>query len=391
MFNVLCVADIQSLLLGGGERWGVALAFLCAAALVVLAGTKLSKYGDALGERTGLGSGLVGLLFLAAVTSLPELVVSTTSTLSASMKASGLDPSSFPSREAYEAAFAALMTGGADLAVGNMVGSNLFNLMIFAIMDIVQGPGAFLHRLSRNHIMSAASSLVMLGILLFGLAICAKTNFIFPWLEVGPVTPLLLIAYIVVMTMQGKLEKKDDGMAGLEAEPESNAEESLLTMSAAKFYGILAALAALIVVGGMWLSLLGDVMAQPKEAGGFGLGQSFVGTIFLAISTSLPEVVVSVAAVRMGCYNMAAGNVLGSNIFNLVIVFTSELGMRGGSLLHYASPAHLVTIAMAMVLTSVVMIGIMFRSNRSFAKIGLDVWVMIFVYVGGNVALYFAQ
>ena len=162
---------LPTALLSGESKAGVLLGFCMAAAVVVMAGIKLSAYGDALGERTGLGSGLVGLLFLAAVTSLPELVVSTTSTMAASIKVAGLDIKDFVYMAAYHKQCMEILRGGSDLAVGNMIGSNVMNLMLFVIMDLVQGKGAFLFRLSRNHIMSAASSLGMLGILLFGFAI----------------------------------------------------------------------------------------------------------------------------------------------------------------------------------------------------------------------------
>jgi len=100
-----------------GTQVGLLLAFICTAAGVVLTGVRLSIYGDALADRTGLGAGLIGLIFLAAVTSLPELVVSLTSVIQASDLAQG-----------------------ADLATGNMLGSNIFNLLILAFMALPVPP-----------------------------------------------------------------------------------------------------------------------------------------------------------------------------------------------------------------------------------------------------------
>ncbi len=385
--HLIILAAMPAALLSGDSKAGVLMGFCVAAAVVVMAGIKLSAYGDALGERTGMGSGLVGLLFLAAVTSLPELVVSTTSTMAASIKAAGLDAKSFADLAAYHKQYMEILRGGSDLAVGNMIGSNVMNLMLFVIMDLVQGKGAFLYRLSRNHIMSAASGLGMLGILLFGFAVCSAatggTSLVIPWLDVGPVTPILLFGYILVMVLQGKLEKREDGIEAGNEEQRQDAEADLVQMPALRFYGTLLFLAGCIVAGGMALSVLGDRMAVL-----FDLGRSFVGTVFLAVSTSLPELVVCIASVRMGCYNMAVGNVLGSNIFNLVIIFTSDIGLRRASILHCASPTHLVTIAMTLVLTCTVIVGMVYRSEKSFAKLGFDVWLMLIVYALGNVALY---
>lgn len=377
--------DIPELLLGGGAQYGLAIAFLAAAAIVVVVGSRLSVYGDALSERTGLGAGLVGLLFLAAITSLPELVVSITSVFAASIKAADLPR--------FSSAYNELMRGGADLAIGNMIGSNVFNLALFVVMDLVQGKGALIFRLSRNHIMSAASGLGLFGIVVLGVAFDSQAlggaGWIIPHLETGLITPLLLVGYIVVMVLQSRLEKRETDAADVPVSSEVREEDpSLVNMSAPKFYGILLFMALMIVIGGMWLSFLGDRIALPAENGGFGLGQSLVGTIFLALSTSLPELVVCVAAVRMGSYDMAAGNVLGSNIFNLVIIFFADIGLRGGSILFYASPAHLVTMAMVMMITCTVIVGLMYRTKLSFLKIGLDAWIIILIYIFGNVVLF---
>jgi len=197
------------ILTGGGTQVGLAVAFLLAAGAIVFAGIKLSRYGDALGARTGLGAGLVGLLFLASVTSLPELVVSTTATVNASLQA--LVAAAGPARDA-------LFAGGADLAIGNMLGSNVFNLMLVAVMDVAQGKGAVLHHLSRKHILTASSSLGMLGIVLFGLAFGRESGYTIPVLSVGMITPTLLLAYLAIMWVQGRLAKRpedsEEGAAG---------------------------------------------------------------------------------------------------------------------------------------------------------------------------------
>lgn len=392
--SALSFDAVTTLILGNDTQVGLTIAFALAATVVVLAGLKLGAYGDALGERTGLGSGLIGLIFLAGVTSLPELVVSTTSTIAASLEASeiwsqiqaqgGVNPYTAALYDVYERS----LRDGADLAIGNMVGSNVFNLMIIVLMDLVQGQGALLFRLSRRHLISSACGIGMLGILLFGFAFCKDLPWRIPYLEAGPVTPLLFLGYLGCMWLIGRAERRDLGLMETVTE-ESETDESLISMTPARFYGMLVLLAFLIVLGGIWLSYIGDRMGKPTEAGGFGLGQSFVGTIFLAIATSLPEMVVSIAAVRIKAFDMAAGNVLGSNIFNLVIIFTSDLGLRGASILHIASPAHLVTMAMVLMLTCVVMVGVMYRTQRSFAKIGYDAWLMLAIYIIGNVVLYF--
>lgn len=374
----------MDILFGGGTAAGLAGAFVAAAALVVCAGLKLGAYGDALGERTGFGKGLIGLVFLAGVTSLPELVVSTTSAVAASLQALALEAQA-ASGVMVGDGVRRLLQGGADLAVGNMVGSNVFNLMILVLIDLLQGKGALMYRLSRKHILTAGAGLALLGVLLFGYALChpamgGMVGWVIPVLGTGPVTPLLFVGYVAAMWGLARHDRKEGDVPEADAEAVET-DARLVGMSAGRFYGMLSMFALLIVVGGIWLSRLGDRMAQPVQEGGFGLGAGLIGTIFLAISTSLPEIIVSYSAVRIRAYDMAVGNVLGSNLFNLAILFTSDIGLRGGSLLAYASTSHLMTVAAILVLTSLVIVGLVYRTKREFAWLGYDVWLMVGVYV----------
>lgn len=368
----------MEILFGGGSSSGLAAAFCVAAALVVLSGLKLGAYGDALGERTGLGKGLIGLIVLAGVTSLPELVVSTTSTIAASMQAFALDAGSVGGAEIRR-----LLEGGANLAVGNMIGSNGFNLIILVMIDLAQGEGALLFRLSRKHILTAGAGLGLLGVLLFGYtlshpALGGRVGWILPVLETGPVTPLLFLGYAGAMWGLARHDGKEPDVPEADA-PTIDTDADLVSMSAGRFYAVLGMCAVLIVVGGIWLSRLGDRMSLPVTEGGFGLGASLIGTVFLALSTSLPEMIVSYSAVRIRAYDMAVGNVLGSNLFNLAILFTADIGLRGESLLAYASTTHLMSVAAVLMLTSVVIVGLLYRTRRSFAWIGYDAWLMVLI------------
>ena len=308
------------------------------------------------------------------------VVVSGTSAFAAAAKAA-----EFPLGEARDA----LLAGGADLALGNMLGSNVFNLMLVVLMDSAYRAGALTPRLSQRHILPASGGMVMLGVLLFGLALERHKPTLVPGLDCSVITPVLLVCYIGIMFLQNRLEQRTSS-APAEAENAPNADnaERLLRMPAWHFYGVLVFLAGVIVLSGVWLSMLGDRMSLPPSEGGFGLGQSFIGTFFLAISTSLPELVICISSVRLGFLDMAVGNIFGSNMFNLVIVLTADMSLRGGSILHYAGISHLVTIAMVMVLTGIAMVSLTYRSERHFAKLGLDAWLMIVVYIIGNIMIF---
>lgn len=371
----------MELLLGGGTQLGLIVVFLIAALLIILSGLKLGDYGDALGERTGIGGGIVGLIFLALVTSLPDLTVSVSAAITATLSAATASVTN-----AYN-----ILKQGADLGAGNLVGSNLFNLLIFAIIDITQGKGALLFRLSRKHILSAVASLFMMGLLIFGFAInqLGDDSILIPFLDCGAYMLLIPIAYIWLLKLVGNLENSDHGLDASDYEVvETDTKEYLLHMSGTSFYSRLIILSAVIVLSGVWLSQIGDRMASPVASGGFGLSATIVGTVFLAIATSLPEMVVSIAAVRIGAFDMAAGNILGSNIFNIAGLFLVDCALRGKPLLDLISIPLLVTMIMVILMTCVIIMGLIVRSRRSLVTIGLDVWLVILLYIIGNISLY---
>lgn len=334
-----------------GTQTGLVAAFLVVAALVVLSGIRLSIYGDALGERTGLGSGLIGLVFLAAVTSLPELVVSLTSVIQ--------NPDN--------------MAKGSDLATGNMLGSNVFNLLILALMALLFPRRFDPKKMAGPHTASTVYGLIMLGI--FSIAFLTTNMAALRAPLIGCSWPVLAlpIAYGFII----RREHRQLLLAPPVEEHLPN-EGKLTQLPASHFYGVLALLCACIIGGGILLSMLGGRMALPPEQGGFGLEASLIGTLFLAISTSLPELVISFSSVRMGFLDMSVGNVLGSNMFNLLIIFCADVAMRGGSMLRHASPNHWASVVLILILTLLAAALLRARRPRECVTVAS---VMLLLYI----------
>ena len=304
-----------------GTQTGLVVAFAATAALVVLSGIKLSVYGDALADRTGLGSGLVGLVFLAGVTSLPEVVVSLTSVIRA------VDAPT-----------------GADLATGNMLGSNVFNLLILALMALIFPAHFKPQGMNNPHNDSAAYGLIMLGIFAVAFATAGFAKMAVPVIGCSWPVLALPIAYGFMLAREHRQHQAaEDGHPPQETE--------LTRQPAIRFYSVLLGLCGLIIGGGVLLSILGSRMSLPPEQGGFGLEASLIGTLFLAISTSLPELVISFASIRLGFLEMAVGNVLGSNMFNLLIIFIADTALRGHSMLRQASAKHWTSVVLILLLT----------------------------------------
>jgi cation:H+ antiporter len=345
------------------------ISFLFFAGCIVWSGTKLSAYGGALGVRTKMGSGMAGLIFLAAITSLPELVVSLTSVLKESL---------FVTLEMAEAVQWMHLQAGADLAVGNMLGSNVFNLMILVLLDAIFRNGSLFGSLRYPHSRPTVYGLIMLAVFTAAYGFAKWSGAVVPFLSCGALSLLLPIAYFVLILRDQHVEPQE----------EEAANPVLVQMSAVRFYGIVSVLSLVIVLSGICLSVLGGRMALPAEQGGFGLDESFIGSIFLAISTSLPELVVGVSAVRMGFFDMAAANVLGSNMFNLLIVFACDIALRQGSLLRYVSSSNLVTLGMIVVLTTLVLLALRLKPKRTVLGISGISWAMLAVYFAGSYFLF---
>jgi cation:H+ antiporter len=114
-----------------------------------------------------------------------------------------------------------------------------------------------------------------------------------------------------------------------------------------------------------------------------GLGESVVGAWLVGFSTSLPELVASMAAVRMGALDLAVGNLFGSNGFNMVVFVALDLASPGGSVFAALSPAHLVTGLFGMLLTALGLAAIVYRAERRFAMVEPDALLVVAGYVAG--------
>lgn len=309
-------------------------AFLIAVLVIVLSGSQLSRYGDALAIRTNIESGLIGTLFLAAVTSLPELAVSMSALL----------------REP--------LTLGPDLAVGNMLGSNLFNLFILGITGLIFTQTLTQVKQSSLHQKTLLQSLLLLLIAFIAYRYpCAAL----PVIHVSWLLLILPILYIVFL-------KKNVPQAGRK-EPQviQSKKSNLVDQSAPLFYTMLTVLSLIIIAAGMFLSSIGGQMALPIDQGGFGLQASFIGTLFLALSTSLPELVIVCSCLRYGLADMAVGNIIGSNLFNLLILCIGDLLLKNDLLLKHTSSDHQVSFGFIAILS---LFGLLFLRYPKSIRIG---------------------
>ena len=297
---------------------GIWLQLLAAVVLIVLAGSRLSGDADAVSARTGLSRSWIGVLLLATVTSLPELVTGVT---------------------------AVAYTGAPDIAVGGILGSCVFNLTILVLLDVIthrSGRRQSIYlRVTGGHTISSAFGLTLIAIAGLG-TLAAWRGVSLAVGSVGMYSPAILLLYLFAMRQIFLSES-----SGRAAPPPPSRDAK--HRGSRSLYLSLGLAVATVVGTGIWLPNIGDALADVM-----GWEDSFVGTIFIAVATSLPEVVVTLAALRIGAADMAVGNLLGSNVFNIGILAVEDLVYVRGPLLSDASLIHAVSAFTAIAMTGLV-------------------------------------
>ena len=322
--------------------------FLATALVIVLAGSKLARYGDVLGEKSGLGRSWIGVVLLAATTSLPEL---------------------------FTGFGATALSALPDIAIGDVLGSCMFNLLILSFMDAIQ-PEPLSARAHQGHALSIGFGLLVLGVA--GLALLAGPHMpVLGW--IGLPSLVLIALYFVAMRVIFAHEQHRRARETHEVAEQLQYGDITLRAAALRYAG-----AAVLVVGAaLWLPQLGAELARQT-----GLGEAFVGSLFIAITTSLPEIAVSLAAVRIGALDLGVGNVLGSNLFNLLILGLDDVFYRQGPLLAAADPSHSVTVVAVVVMNALFLIGLTYRVMTKRFVVAWDTGAIGAVYVTAVILAY---
>jgi len=326
--------------------------FIICVVIVVAASSVLSRYADVIAEKTGLGRAWVGAILLAGVTSLPELV-------------SGIT--------------AVTVLNAPNLAIGGIVGSNLFNLTLIAVMDVAYQPGSILSRAQDGHILSGG-----LGILLMGLiAMAPLVGTTFNGFGIGGVSVLsigIVVLYLIGARLLSTFQSKRAEEV-LEQEAEVLHYDRISRRRAFLMFG---GAALVVVITGVWLSTLADQISAAT-----GLGRSFVGALLLGVSTSLPEITASLTAVRIGAIDLAIGNVLGSNLFNVMLLAVYDVFDGSENLWAVMSNANALGLIIAMMMTAVVIVSLMYRASpKTPFRVSWDGVALIAMYIGAMAALY---
>jgi cation:H+ antiporter len=301
------------------------LAFFACTAVIVYSGTRLSDLGDVIAEKTGLGRTWVGVLLMASVTSLPELITGMSSVLVYNLP---------------------------GIAVGDVVGSCMFNLLILAVLDVKRSRPPISSQAHQGQVLTAAFGILLLGWSSIGV-LAAHRLPSFGWIGVDSI--VLLLLYLMAMRIVFRYEKRRFAEHLTEAREEDRYAD-FPKMRAYKFFTLHA---VLIAGAATYLPRVAEAIAVST-----GLGDTFVGSIMVAISTSLPEIVVSRAALRIGAVDLAVGNILGSNLSNMAILSLDGLLYFNGPLFRHVPATNAITATAAMIMTAITAIALVYRSKK---------------------------
>ena len=273
---------------------------------------------------------IIGLTVIAFGTSLPEMAVSVTGSI----------------------------TGQSGIAVGNVLGSNFFNLMVVGGLSAVISPLAVDKNLLRRDIPVSLLAAVLVAVFAAPAFFAGSIDF-----RIGRLGGLFfLLIFIGFMALLLYGAKKDRAAS----EGETVAEERSLFMN------------LVYTVGGLVAIVVGSdlVVDSAKEiAYSFGLSETFVGLTVVSVGTSLPELVTSVIASKKGSNEIALGNIIGSNIFNILLV----LGL--------AAAIAPVTVPSYLFIDAVLLVGVTLATmafcgnNRNLGRVeGLILFVIYIFY-----------
>ena len=346
-----------------------ALSFAITAVIVVVAGTYLARSGDVIAARTGLGGVWVGSVFLALATSLPEIVTDV----------------------------AAVRLGAFDLAAGDLFGSSMANMLILAIISLVPAGAELFRRATLDHVLYASLAVVMTAVA--AITVLQRPTQVVLGVGGGSFALLLIYAFgsrvafmhstvareaTTVVEMSGRPATTQESERPVEPTDATHSEakqapEPSLRRSIATFL-----LASVVIL------LAAPRFARSAEAIAelTGIGSTFIGTWLVGLATSLPELATSLSAVRLRAYDLAVGNLFGSNALNMTIFFLLDLVYGGGAILGVVSTEHALSALVAIVLMSLAVSALVLRGKGRLSLVEPGSVLIIVGYVLGLALIF---
>lgn len=252
-------------------------------------------------------------------------------------------------------------------------------MLILALLDALYKPMPISTKAHHGHILSAGFGIFLLSIAAISLFL-GNSLPSFGW--TGLYSLFFVIIYSVAMRLVYTYEKRQ--LAEFMKELAVELKYKDISIGTAIFRYVVNAI--VVIVAAIFLPKIGESIASTT-----GLGQTFVGNILIAISTSLTEVVVSISAVRMDAVDIAIGNLFGSNIFNVFILAVDDILFTRGPILSFANPAQIISALSAICMTAIAVIGLTYRAERKKLFMAWDSIGILLVYISNVTLLYMTK
>lgn len=322
-----------------------------AAAITWFAGSRLAGLVDEIAQRTGIGQAFAGMLLLGGITSLPE--VATASTASA--------------------------FGNPLLSINDLLGTSSINILLLAVGDIIYGKGPLTYQSDRPApVMQGVLGMILMAAVAIAIA---SGDTMIPLVGTGLVSFALALACLQALRVANRFE----GSRHWEVvdAPQSEPAQRDRPEHGNRTLVMLTLLAALgILTGGATLALTGEAIAEKT-----GLGTSIIGFTLVGFGTSLPELSSILAALKLRRYQLAIGDIFGTNMFNIQIIFIADLFYRGGPALDAAGTFEIAAASLSVIMTGIFVVGLLERRDRTIWRMGEDSALAIIVFAGGLLAL----
>jgi cation:H+ antiporter len=317
-------------------------AFAACAAVIATAGGALVRHVDVLAEKLGIGRTWIGLILLAAITSSPELATGMSSVMLADTP---------------------------DIAVGDVFGSCVYNLLLLVLIDLLYREQPAFRLASQGHALAAGFGVILLSI--SGVSILlSHAGAAWSIGHVGLSTPAIIAVYLLSGRILFVYERAGVARSTKKVRYGDKSLKGAIRGTAIS--------GSLVVLAGAGLPYAGEAVASAM-----GWQASFVGTVFVAFATSMPELTVVVTAVRMRAIELTMGDLLGSNLFNLAILALDDLAYTPGPLLAIASPTHAATAFAALLMTGITIVGLIYRPEHRILRMvsGISLSLVAFYLV----------
>lgn len=329
--------------------WGDITVFVVAAAVIGVAGVKAAGLADRLADKTGLGEAVTGTIFLGFLTALPGLIAS----------------------------IVAAWKGHAAMAISNALGGIAVQTAALAVADIAHRRANLEHAAaSAPNMMQATMLIALLVLVLCGLS--GPDTAVF---HVHPATVLLMIAagsafWLVMGTRDDPMWKPTQTDETVADEPDDEHTRGSLKRMAV----------GLLICAGL-TGIAGAAVAETAEnlVEKTGISEVVVGGLFMALATSLPELVTSVAAVRRGALTLAVSDIVGGNFFDVLFVAAADIAYLKGSIYHAegVGSREIFLTGITILLNVTLLAGLLFRQKKGPANIGFESVLMLILYLGG--------